>query len=114
MAMATIKERTVGDVTILDVAGKILIGEGAVHLREAVQKAVEANKRKLLFNLKDVTFIDSSGIGELVASYTAMTNRGGKLKLLNLPPKISDILMITQLITVFDVYDSEAEAVASF
>jgi anti-sigma B factor antagonist len=97
-----INERKRNDVTILDLKGKITIGAAEEALRDHVH------------NLRDVTTIDSSGVGELVSAYTSATNRGAKIKLTNLPPKINDILTITQLITVFDVYDSEDEAVASF
>ncbi len=101
-------------ITILDFKGKITIGVGDVALREAVVEALDAGSRNLLINLKDVSTIDSSGVGELVSSYTTVTNRGGNLKLLNIPPKVMDILQITQLITVFDVFEDEDEAVASF
>ncbi|HVR08598.1 MAG TPA: STAS domain-containing protein [Thermoanaerobaculia bacterium] len=101
-------------VTILDLKGKITIGVGDVALRNAVQDAINGGATKVVINLKDVTTIDSSGVGELVSAYTTATNRGAKLSLANLPSKVSDILQITQLITVFDVFDSEDEAVRSF
>ncbi|HEV3455127.1 MAG TPA: STAS domain-containing protein [Thermoanaerobaculia bacterium] len=101
-------------VTILDLKGKITIGVGDVALRNAVQDAINSGATKVVINLKDVTTIDSSGVGELVSAYTTATNRGAKLRLANLPSKVSDILQITQLITVFDVFDSEDEAVRSF
>jgi len=101
-------------VTILEPKGKITIGVGDVALREAVLHQLEAGNKKILIDMSGVGTMDSSGIGELVAAYTSVNNRGGKLKLLNLPPKISDILQITQLITVFEVHDDEDEAVASF
>lgn len=101
-------------VNILDLKGKITIGSGDVALRNAVQEAMAAGATKILINMKDVTTIDSSGIGELVSSYTTASNRGAKLKLFCLPAKVTDILTITQLITVFDVYDTEDEAVKSF
>lgn len=101
-------------VTILDLKGKITIGVGDVALRNAVQEAINGGATKILINLRDVTTIDSSGVGELVSAYTTATNRGVKLRLVNLPSKVSDILQITQLITVFDVYDSEDEALRSF
>jgi anti-sigma B factor antagonist len=109
-----INERKRNDVTILDLKGKITIGAAEEALRDAVHRVLGAGAQKLVLNLKEVTTIDSSGVGELVSSYTSATNRGAKIKLANLPPKINDILTITQLITVFDVYDSEDEAVASF
>ncbi|MFJ8842045.1 STAS domain-containing protein [Streptomyces cyaneofuscatus] len=102
------------DVTILALTGKITIGVGDVALRNAVQDELNSGSTKILIDLGGVTAIDSSGIGELVSSYTTATNRGGKLKLVNLSPKIHDILAVTQLITVFDVYDDEDEAVKSF
>lgn len=101
-------------VTILDLSGKITIGAGDIALRNAVMEALNSGASKILVNLKDVTTIDSSGVGELVSAYTTVTNRGGKLKLSNLPSKVSDILQITSLITIFEVYDGEAEAIASF
>lgn len=114
MAQFTIKERPAGDVTILDLSGKITIGEGSVQLREAVRSLLDQGKKKILLNLGDVSYVDSSGIGELVSSYTTTNNTGGQLKLLNLTKKIKDLLMITKLLTVFQTYDNEAEAVASF
>ena len=101
-------------VTILDLKGKITIGVGDVALREAIHETLDTGSNDILINLGGVSTIDSSGVGELVSSYTTVTNRGGKLKLVNLPPKVADILQITQLITVFDVYDSEDEALESF
>ena len=114
MAQLSIKERPAGDVTILDLSGKITIGEGSVQLREAVRKLLDDGKKKVLLNLGDVSYVDSSGIGELVSSYTTTNNQGGQLKLLNLTKKIQDLLMITKLLTVFQTFDNEAEAVASF
>jgi anti-anti-sigma factor len=101
-------------VTILDLKGKITIGVGDVALREAIHEALDAGATKILVNMADVSTIDSSGVGELVSAYTTATNRGGRLKLINLPAKVADILQITQLITVFEVFDDEDEAVASF
>src|SRR6185295_5791146 len=106
--------RQVGNVTILDLKGKITIGVGDVALRNAVQDGMSAGATNIIINLKEVTTIDSSGVGELVSAYTTATNRGAKLRLENLPAKVSDILHITQLITVFEVYDSEDEALKSF
>ena len=106
--------RQAGDVTILDLKGKITIGSGDVALRQAIQEVMGSGANKVLINMADVSTIDSSGIGELVSAYTTATNRGARLKLINLPAKVTDILTITQLITVFDVYDSEAEGVSSF
>lgn len=101
-------------VTILEPKGKITIGVGDVAIKEAVHAALDAGSTNILLNLQNVTTIDSSGIGEIVSAFTTVTNRGGKLKLLNLPPKVQDILQITQLVTVFEIHDDEAEAMASF
>lgn len=109
-----VNKRQVGDVTILDLKGKITIGVGDVQLRNAVSEVLNGGATKVLINMAAVSTIDSSGIGELVSAYTTATNRGAKLKLISLPAKVSDILTITQLITVFDVYDTEAEGIAAF
>jgi len=101
-------------VTILEPKGKITIGVGDIAIKEAVHSALEAGSNNILLNLENVTTIDSSGIGEVVSAFTTVTNRGGKLKLLNLPAKVHDILQITQLVTVFEIHDDEAEALASF
>jgi anti-sigma B factor antagonist len=101
-------------ITVLEPKGKITIGMGDVALRDSVREALEAGSRDILIDLHEVSTIDSSGIGELVSAYTTVTNRGGKLKLLRLPPKVEDILQITQLMTVFEVYDEEGEALDSF
>lgn len=106
--------RDVQGVRILDLSGKITIGVGDVELRRLVEEALASGKANILVNLKDVTHIDSSGIGELVACFTTVKRRGGSMKLVNLPPKINDILQVTQLITVFDVFDNEEEAIQSF
>ena len=109
-----IEKRNRDGVTVLDLGGKITIGKGDIALREAVQQTLEGGAAKVLINLADVTTIDSSGVGELVSAFTTATNRGAKLKLANLPAKVNDILQITQLITVFEVFDSEDEAIRSF
>ena len=106
--------RKVGNVTVLDLKGKITIGAGDVMLREHINNLLEQGERNILLNMAEVTYMDSSGMGELISCYTSATNRGGKLKLLNLTTKIQDLLQITQLITIFEVYDNEAEAVVSF
>ena len=106
--------REVQGVSIVDLKGKITIGAGDVQLRETVNSLAESGKKSILINMHDVTTIDSSGIGELVGSYTTVTNRGGKLKLLHLPAKLNELLHVTQLITVFEVYENEQEAVKSF
>lgn len=109
-----ISARNRDGVTILEPQGKITIGVGDVALREAVTEALNTGSKKILINMAAVTTIDSSGVGELVSTYTSVANRGGRLKLLHLPPKVDDILQVTQLITVFEVFDDEDEAVASF
>ena len=106
--------RTVDGVEIISLQGKITIGAGDTQLREVISNAVSSGKTNVLLDLSGVTTIDSSGIGELVGSYTTVTNRGGKLKLLHLPAKLNELLHVTQLITVFEVYDNEQEAVRSF
>lgn len=108
-----IESYTVDDAMVIKPKGKVTIGEGDVKLREAVNGALDAGARKLVVNLSSVSTMDSSGIGELVSAYTTVTNRGGQLKLSELPGKIADILHITQLIQVFDVYDNDDEAVQS-
>jgi anti-sigma B factor antagonist len=114
MAELNVSERQAGDVTILDLSGKITIGEGSVALRSAVRRLLEEGKKKILLNLAGVGYIDSSGIGELVSSYTAIEKEQGQLKLLNLTQKIQDLLTITKLLTVFDVFESEEEALTSY
>ncbi len=109
-----IVERQVGDVTIVDLQGKILIGEGDDALRDAVKKAVDGGKRKLLLNLAEVPYVDSAGLGEIVRCYTTVRNAGGSLKLVNLTKKIQDLLSITKLLTVFETFDTEEEGVQSF
>jgi len=109
-----IVERQVGDVTILDLHGKILIGEGDDALRDAVNKLVDSGKTKLLLNLAEVPYVDSAGLGEIVRCYTTVSKKGGKLKLLHLTKKIQDLLSITKLLTVFETFENESEAVKSF
>ena len=106
--------RQVGDVTVIDVAGRITLGEGSSALREAMKDLVTKGQKKILLNLGEVSYIDSSGIGELVSGFTTVTNSGGNLKLLNLNKRVKDLLQITKLYTVFEVFDDEAEAVRSF
>ena len=114
MAELDIKERQAGDVTVLDMDGKVTIGEGSVALRSAIRRLLEEGKKKILLNLAGVGYIDSSGIGELVSSYTAINKEQGQLKLLNLTQKLQDLLAITKLLTVFDVYEDETEALNSY
>ena len=109
-----IKTRQVDGITIMDCSGRITLGEGSVTLRDAVRDLLGKGSKQILLNLGDVTYIDSSGIGELVSAFTTVRNQGGDLKLLNLTKKVHDLLQITKLYTVFDVKDDEASAVASF
>jgi anti-sigma B factor antagonist len=113
-AAMKIVERQVGDVIILDLHGKILIGEGDDALRDAVTKRIDGGKTKLLLNLADVPYVDSAGLGEIVRCYTTVSKKQGKLKLLNLTKKIQDLLSITKLLTVFETFENESEAVKSF
>ena len=106
--------RQVGDVTVIDVAGRITLGEGSSVLRDALRDLVTKNQKKILLNLGEVSYIDSSGIGELVSGFTTVTNGGGGLKLLNLNKRVKDLLQITKLYTVFDVHEDEAGAIRSF
>src|SRR5436309_15874195 len=106
--------RQVGGVTIVDLSGRITLGEGSVVLRDTIRDLVSKGKNKILLNLADVTYIDSSGIGELVSAFTTVRNQGGELKLLKLTKKVHDLLQITKLYTVFDVKDDEATAIGSF
>ncbi|MCU0239090.1 MAG: STAS domain-containing protein [Pyrinomonadaceae bacterium] len=114
MAELNITERQAGDVTILDMDGKVTIGEGSVALRNKIRSLLGEGKKKILFNMSGVGYVDSSGIGELVSSFTAVNKEGGTLKMLNLTQKIQDLLAITKLLTVFDVYENEGEALSSF
>ena len=109
-----IKSRQVDGITIMDCSGRITLGEGSVQLRDAVRDLLGKGSKQILLNLGDVTYIDSSGIGELVSAFTTVRNQGGDLKLLHLTKKVHDLLQITTLYTVFDVKDDEASAVASF
>ena len=114
MAELTITERQAGDVTILDMSGKVTIGDGSVALRTVIRRLLQEGKKNVLLNLAGVGYIDSSGIGELVSSYTTTNNAGGQLKLLNLTQKLQDLLAITKLLTVFDVYNDEGEALGTY
>jgi anti-sigma B factor antagonist len=109
-----ISTRQVDGVTILDLSGRITLGEGSVQLRDAVRDLLSKGSKNILLNLGDVNYIDSSGIGELVSAFTTVRNQGGGLKLLNLTKKVHDLLQITKLYTVFDIKDDEASAIAAF
>ena len=106
--------RQVDGVTIVDLSGRITLGEGSTMLRDIVRDLIAKGQKKILLNLGDVTYIDSSGIGELVSAFTTVRNGGGELKLLNLTKKVHDLLQITKLYTVFDIKDDEAAAIQSF
>ena len=106
--------RPIGAITIVDLSGRITLGEGSVVLRDTIRDLVSKGKTKILLNLADVTYIDSSGIGELVSAFTTVRNQNGELKLLKLTKKVHDLLQITKLYTVFDIKDDEATAVQAF
>ena len=111
---AKLTSRQVGDVTVIDAGGRITLGEGASAFRDIIRDMSAKGNKKLLLNLSEVSYIDSSGIGEMVSGFTTVTNNGGHLKLLGLSKRVKDLLQITKLYTVFEVYDDEAEAVRSF
>ncbi len=106
--------RQVGDVTVVDAAGRITLGEGASTFRDTIRDLATKGDKKILVNLSDVSYIDSSGIGEMVSGFTTVTNHGGQLKLLGLNKRVKDLLQITKLYTVFEVFEDEASAVRSF
>jgi len=114
MAELDLKERQAGDVTILALSGEVRIGEGSIALRDSIRNLADQGKKKVLLNLAGVRYIDSSGIGELIANYTTISRQGGQLKLLKLTDRVQNLLVITKLLTVFDSYDDEAEALKSF
>ena len=110
-----ISQRTVGDVVIVEVSGKITLGEGGdAILKDKMRSLIQQGHKKLLLNLGDVSYVDSAGLGEIVQSYATVTKNGGKLKLLNVTKRIKDLLSITKLLTVFECHDNEAEALKSF
>ena len=106
--------RQVGDVTVVDVSGRITLGEGSSALRDLLRELIGKGQKKILLNLGEVTYIDSSGIGELVSGFTTVSNNGGTLKLLGLTKRVQDLLQITKLYTVFDIHEEEAHAIRSF
>ena len=106
--------RQVGDVTVVDAAGRITLGDGASTFRDTIRDLATGGKKKLLLNLAEVSYIDSSGIGEMVSGFTTVTNQGGQVKLLNLTKRVKDLLQITKLYTVFEVFEDEAAAVRSY
>jgi len=109
-----IKERVVGGVSILDLSGKIVLGEGDIQLKERIKDLLGDGQKRILLNLAEVNYVDSAGLGTLIGAYTTVKREGGSLKLVNLTKRIQDLLAITKLITVFETFDSEAEALASF
>lgn len=109
-----LSSRQVGDVTVVDAAGRITLGEGSSAFRDMTKDLIAKGSRKVLLNLGEITYIDSSGIGELVSSFTTVQNAGGQMKLLNLTKRVKDLLQITKLYTVFEVFDDEASALSSF
>jgi anti-sigma B factor antagonist len=109
-----IVERTVSDVTVLDLKGKMTLGEGDELLKDKINSLLADGKKKLVLNLEGVPYIDSAGLGEIVRTFTTVSRQGGKLKLLNLTKRIEDLLSITKLLTVFETFDSEADAITSF
>lgn len=114
MSDLKITEDKIGSVLILDLAGTIKLGEGSINVHETLRRCVERGDKNILLNLAEVTSIDSSGLGELVAGYTTLQKNGGELKLMHLTNRVSELMMITKLLTVFDVYDDETAAVKSF
>jgi len=106
--------RQVGDVTVIDAAGRITLGEGSSVFRDTIKQLVVSGQKKILLNLAEVSYIDSSGIGELVSGFTTVSNAGGSLKLLKLTNRIQELLQITKLYTIFEVFDDEAKGLASF
>jgi len=109
-----IEERAVGDVVVLDLKGRITLGEGDELLKDKVNSLVNQGRKKIVLNLADVPYVDSAGLGEVVRTYTTVSRQGGSLKLLNLTKRITDLLSITKLLTVFETFDTEDEAVRSF
>ena len=109
-----IEERTLQNVVVLDLKGKLTIGEGDELLKEKINNVLQQGHKNLLLNLEDVPYVDSAGLGEIVRTYTTVSRQGGTLKLVNLTKRITDLLAITKLLTVFDTFESEADAVSSF
>jgi anti-sigma B factor antagonist len=109
-----IVSREVDGVTVLELSGRITLGEGSVQLRDAIRDLMAKGQRRILLDLGEVNYIDSSGLGELVSAYTSVKNQSAALKLLKLTKKVHDLLQLTKLYTVFDIYDDEASAIASF
>ena len=109
-----IKERVVGGVSILDLSGKVVLGEGDLQVKERIKDLLSDGQRRILLNLAEVPYIDSAGLGEVVRTYTTVSRQGGQLKLVNLTKRITDLLSITKLLTVFETFESEADALQSY
>lgn len=109
-----IEERIVGEVTVLDLKGKITLGEGDEALKDKINSLILQNRKRILLNLEDVPYIDSAGLGEIVRTYTTVSRQGGQLKLVNLTKRITDLLSITKLLTVFETFETEPEALQSY
>jgi anti-sigma B factor antagonist len=114
MSKLIIRERQIEDISVLDLEGKIMLGEGTQELRNTIRTHIEKSRKNILLNLENLSTIDSSGLGELVAAYTSITKSNGQIKLLNLSKRVHELMFITKLLTVFDVYDNEAEAINDF
>lgn len=114
MANFKISKRQVGDVTVLDMSGKMRIGESGTVFCNTIRGLVEEDRRKILLNLRGISHIDSTGLGELIASYNTLDKKGGRVKLLHLTQRVRELMVLTKLLTVFDIYDSESEALDSF
>ena len=110
----TITDRRIGDITVIDVGGRITIDDGADLFRDTVRGLLRDGRAKLILNFKNGSYIDSTALGEIVRSYTSATRKGGTLKLLNVPPRVHELLVVTKLLSVFDLFDDEAEAIRSF
>ena len=110
----TANTREVGDITVIDMDGRITLGEGSALVRDLIRESLAKGRRKILMNLAGISYIDSTGLGELVSGYRLVKSEGGDLKLLNLTKKINDLLQITRLYTVFDIHNQESQAIASF
>jgi anti-sigma B factor antagonist len=112
--LVTIEQRTIGSVVVLDLNGKLVLGEGSGTLKDKVQSVIFQGQKFVVLNLAGVSYMDSAGLGELIAAHTTVTRQGGSIKVANLTKRVSDLLAITKVLTVFDVYESEADAVSSF
>lgn len=114
MSKLIIRERQINDISVLDLDGKLRLGEGSQEFHNAIRALVEKGRKNIVINLENVTSIDSSGLGELVAGYVAVTRNGGQINLLHLSKRVHELMFMTKLLTVFDVYDNESKAINSF